>query len=142
MAVIGLLGAVAMHDGNLKRAWNTGIPQSTKDNGAEIADNPVHQELLALQKTHPENVISVVADPKHPGLDAVTYKFTPDHRTISDVSATIAPDQDWTHAMEKVQTYNGGTGITHLGDTVTVNVDTQTGFIVPNPELPPNSADS
>jgi len=83
---------------------------------------------------HNPNIVDVSQDTAHPGLEKVTYRFTPSHNTLSDVYYAVSPNQDTTHAEPILEGYNGGNEITHNGNKISIDVDSHTGYIVPNPE--------
>lgn len=104
----------------------------------------VHQGVARLEsfQTKHHNIISVAPDPKHPGLERVTYRFTPGHNTVSSLAAEVAPDQIRDHADADIEGYNGDSEVVQFGQEITVDVDPTTGFIVENPDLPPSAEDN
>ena len=109
--------------------------KSAKAQAAKVATaRAAHKAALeALPKKSP-NVISVEPDHVHPGYEKVTYKFTPGRDSISFLTETVAPDEDQGHATDRVETYNNGNEVIQYGQELTVDVDTETGYIVPNPD--------
>lgn len=109
------------------------------DVGSEPAKAQLTQKGIARLNSykgkHP-NILDVSADPAHPGLERVTYTFSPGHNNISFLAAEVAPDQTRDHAYSDIESYNNGSDLVHYGDELTVDVDPSTGFVVPNPDLP------
>lgn len=128
-----LLAPAAIVGSHIARTGNAdaGVPK------AELIHDGV-AKLQSYQAKHP-NILSVAPDTDHPGLERVTYTFTPGHNTMSHLAAEVAPGQIRDDADADIAGYNDGSDITHFGQKIAVDVDPTTGFIVPNPDLPPSA---
>ncbi len=134
---------VGMNVGALVAAGAFGVgtyslAEMARNNSPSRSKSPTHfvsheRQLETLPSKYP-NVISVTPDLQHPGLDKVTYRFTPGHDTLSDVYMSVAPEQDNSDAAKRVESYNGGNEIVRNGEELNIDVDIHTGFIVPNPD--------
>lgn len=100
----------------------------------------IHNSFLeALPKQFP-NVLSVRPDAEHPGLEEVTYRFSPGHASLSHAYLTVDPKmkQGFEDAIGNLETYNGGNRIVRYGGVLTFLVDTRSkpgaGIIVANPD--------
>ncbi len=97
-------------------------PQTEAQTAATLADIVKHNK----------SVLSVQPDPAHPGLDKVTYRFRVYHATDSNAAVDVAPNQSQNEAVYNLETYTDGAPV-HIGDTISFDVSSQTGDIVPNP---------
>lgn len=140
IAVISLVGLLAMA--------GVGSGFAVMANGAskEKKSPPIiHNSFLEGLPAKFPNVLRVKPDAEHPGLEEVTYRFSPGHASLSHAYLTVDPKmkQGFEDAIGNLETYNGGNRIVRYGGVLTFLVDAGSkpgaGIIVANPDQPPGA---